>query len=222
MTTFGNTAGDGNAGVDLDDYIYGGYFQMGAIGGTGDSITAFLLINGDHKVKCALYNADNTLLLNGTTEEKTVLDNLPNPANTTFNFGVTKPILVANAWYWIAAWSEDAGGVAQLYKLAAGGSGIQRDSQVYGAWPDPWENIYYYGPVALASIYCTYTPTFKFNTMVGDATGWTWRKPIINVDKARRSTTNGLTWEWSVVTNSADYKIPSGSATGWTWLTENS
>ncbi|MBE3114304.1 MAG: hypothetical protein IMZ59_02160 [Actinobacteria bacterium] len=155
QTTFGDTAFAGTSALGIESFIYGGYFQMGAIGGTGTSITAKLAIfTAEHKVKCALYNADKTLLANSVTEEKTVT--VAAPTIITFNFGETKPTLVANAWYHIVVWSESTSGGASIYRVSSGGYGISYQNLAYGAFPNPWVPTLI-SAAYLENIYCTYT-----------------------------------------------------------------
>jgi len=149
----------GYAGTDTDDYfgpnnlIIGGYFQMGATGGTGDSITTYFYSSGDEHVKCALYKADKSLVANGVTEERII------PAQavtwTTFNFVGTKPTLVANAWYYIQIWAGAVASVRQYVKTSAG-YGAYTQSKVYDGFPDP-ANPVAYNASWKVDIYCTYT-----------------------------------------------------------------
>jgi len=111
--TFGDITVVGTSTIAIEDIIYGGYFQMGAVDGTGDSITAKVrgFVDGQSNTgKCALYNADNTLVTNSETEEEEIPYHLGNDYHT-FNFGATKPILVANAWYWIVIWADTTAGI---------------------------------------------------------------------------------------------------------------
>ena len=61
MATFGDSTLAGAATSIIDIAIKGGYFQMGATGGPGDSITAKIVVTtASHKIKCAIYKADNS------------------------------------------------------------------------------------------------------------------------------------------------------------------
>ena len=225
MTTFGDSALGGTSSYTIDNNVFAGYFQMGSNGGTGDSITALLkVVTWGHKVKCAIYKSDLSLLSNGVTEEITVT---PQAATaTTFDFVGTKPSLSADAWYYIAIWAENAAGTCSLYTSTSGGDGIFSDETSYNGFPDP------YGPLTqdvdgLVSIYCTYTETgggvtTTFNTIVGSPTGWSWGTATIDTSTSPRSPTqNGLGWIWGTVSDTSSSYIPSGQTTGWNWCVEN-
>jgi hypothetical protein len=126
---------------------------MGAIGGTGNSITVKLrIVTAAHKVKCALYDSDSNLVLNGVTEEITVP--VQGATATTFNFVGTKPILTANAFYYICTWAENTTGSADNY-IAGGGLGYVIKGLAYGSYPS---SIVFepYMEDGLMAIYCTY------------------------------------------------------------------
>ncbi len=154
--TFGNTATSIST-TTIEDYVKGGYFQMGSYAGYGTSISAYLYVNGGAKsAKCALYDNSNNLIAYSMTEEITY-----STGWNTFNFGATKPILAANAWYYIVVWSNDGPGQGNLYYETSGGSGVFSDSETYVAgsyngFPSPFERTTIDAD-GLASIYCTYT-----------------------------------------------------------------
>jgi hypothetical protein len=152
--TFGDSGLTGTTNLVMEDCIRGGKFQMGAVGGTGDSITAKITITTPaKKVKCAIYNADNTLLANSVTEEITVP--VQAATATTFNFGATKPVLVASTWYYISVWSESESEYGYILCTVSGGDGIFYDDQTYNGFPSTWTGTTLDADGLLA-IYCTY------------------------------------------------------------------
>ena len=191
--TFGNTLTTASA-VSMVNTIVGGYFKMGTVGGNGDSITAQMFSGStSFTVKCAIYNADNSLLANSITEEKT---KTVGTHTVTFNFGVTKPVLVANAWYYIVTWANNAGGYISLKGKSVVGAYIYYDAEAYGTFPNPWAvtgNLANYN----ASIYCTYTET--------PSASWksisTWNGTIYNQTLPKTWNTvaswNGTLWNQS-------------------------
>lgn len=51
-----------------------------------------------------------------------------------------------------------------------------------------------------------------FYTMVGSPTGWVWKKATIDVDSARKSSSNDmLSWDWGTFTVGSGY-YPSSSS----------
>jgi len=152
MATFGNTEVTATSAYSITSRIAGTKFQMGAIAGTGDSITAILLQNtgSDKLVKCALYDSDKNLVTNGVTNEETV-SHSTSLQIITFNFA-TPPNLTADAYYWIVAW---ANGGALGYNDQVGYD-WEKENKTYNGFPathamgvfvaDDW-----------ATIYCTYT-----------------------------------------------------------------
>lgn len=154
MGAFGNTELLAQSYATVENFIKGGYFQMDAVDGVGDSITVLIIVTTTaHKMKCALYKADNTLVPNSVTEEITV----PVQGGTafTFHFGATKPDLVANAWYYIVVWAEATTGNAYYCFYNSGGNGVFYDSEAYDGFPDPWAGTP--GTTGLnPALYCTY------------------------------------------------------------------
>ncbi len=153
---FGNNA-TSTSTTTIEDYIKGGYFQMGPFSGIGDNITAYLYNSAAPKnAKCALYDSSLNLVANSMTQELSYSSGW-----NTFNFNTTKPILQANAWYYIVVWSSLSGGLGQLYYSESGGNGVFSDSETYSfgdysGFPTPFENTTVDGD-GLASIYCSYT-----------------------------------------------------------------
>jgi hypothetical protein len=154
--TFGNNA-TSTLKTAIEDYIKGGYFQMGSFSGIGDNITAYLTLAGEPKnAKCALYDSALNLVANSMTQQLSFSDGW-----NTFNFNTTKPVLQANAWYYIVIWSSASGGQGYLNYAESGGYGIFSDSETYSpgdysGFPTPFENTTVDGD-GLASIYCSYT-----------------------------------------------------------------
>jgi len=61
-----------------------------------------------------------------------------------------------------------------------------------------------------------------FNTIVGSPIGWSWGTATIDTDTAPRSpTTDGLGWNWEVVSNTSTNYIPSGNELSWDWCVED-
>lgn len=157
MATFGNIALAGTVTVGIEDTITGGFFQMGATAGEGDSITIKLTVTrAAHNMKCALYDSLNNLVPNSVTEEIAVPIQAAIP--TTFNFGATKPTLTAAAWYYIVVWSINVLGSAATWYEYTGGAGLGYvDEMPYNSFPDPIPWWVY--PDYLFDGYCTYTET---------------------------------------------------------------
>ena len=166
--TFGNTETSSNP-TTIQDNIKGGYFQMGSNTGYGTSITAYLSNTGSTKnAKCALYNSSKNLVANSMTEEKSY-----SYGWNTFNFGTTKPVLTANAWYYIVVWSSTGSGLGNLFYTTSGGNGLFYDSETYVAgsyngFPSPFEGTAEDAD-GLASIYCTY---YETNPPIPDPMTW--------------------------------------------------
>ena len=155
---FGDATLVGTSSSTIQYKIMAGYFQMGATGGTADSITAMLeATGGDQHVKCALYDTNGALIKYGVTEERT--DIYPaGPTAETFNFVGTKPTLIANAWYLICAWAELMADDCQIFYDASGGDGIYFMDAQYGEYPD-WGDWQSFEATGFLAIYCTYTET---------------------------------------------------------------
>jgi len=177
--TFGNTA-TSTTTTSIENYIKGGYFQMGSYTGYGTNITAYLYTNGGAKnAKCALYDSSNNLVGNSITEQISY-----STGWNTFNFSGTKPFLMANAWYYIVVWSYDGPGQGYLYYATSGGRGVFSDSETYVAgsyngFPSPFERSTV-DVDGLASIYCSYTyaPNAPNQTGENPANGSTNIVPI--------------------------------------------
>jgi hypothetical protein len=155
--TFGDVTLSGGTILSFSADICGGYFQMGAIDGTGDNITVKLRMpDSAENAQCAIYNMDKTLLANSVTEEK-LIPRTTETAEYTFNFGATKPILTANAWYFIVVWGDNIGGRKWCWYVTSGGSGVNHDTNSgYNTWPDPWDNTSVDSDGLFAG-YCSYT-----------------------------------------------------------------
>ena len=158
--TFGNT-GTSTSTTTIENSIRGGYFQMGSNTGYGISITAYLSVTNTAKnAKCALYDSSQNLVANSMTEQISIpISN----AWYTFNFSSTKPVLTANAWYYIVAWSVSAAGNGLLYYATTGGSGVFSHALTYVAgsyngFPSPFTATVV-AATGLASIYCNYYET---------------------------------------------------------------
>lgn len=153
---FGDTVENGNS-INIENQISGGYFQMGATSGLGDSITAFVSETGlgTCTAKCGLYESDKTLVTNGITNTNEI-DGTNNWV--TFTFAVS-PVLNASAYYYVVVWSEERGGstTATLnYEADVGSGGVYYDSETFNGFPSVFS-----GDIedddGSASIYCTYT-----------------------------------------------------------------
>jgi len=138
--TFGNT-GTGTSGQDGDD-IPGGYFQMGSISGTADSITAyFSTAGGANNGRAAIYDItnENTSVQDGWVE---------------FDF-TTGPTLVANALYYLVVFTDSF--KSELQYTTTGGDGLYIDAgETYPNFPDPYAATVVDSNY-LVSIYSTYT-----------------------------------------------------------------
>jgi len=156
MATFGYTGADGANTTDIENVICGGKFTMGAINGAGDSITAYVSSDGiAKKMKCALYDSDSNLVTNGVTEEKSIITEGGLPYERTFNFIGTKPLLVANADYYIVVWSESTVGTAYLWDTTEFGSLKYYKSETYNSFPS--SVLFTVTLHDKANIYCTYS-----------------------------------------------------------------
>lgn len=148
------TVGDQN----INNWIAGSYYTMGATAGTADSITAYIK-SWQNNVKCALYlQNDKSLVTNGVTEEKVG----PNGvwAWWTFNFNAPKPSVLANTAYYIVIWSGGAGYMKYDTEANIG----QEDSEVYNGFPDPLGGS---STTHKCSIYCSYTEVGAIENFYG-------------------------------------------------------
>lgn len=148
--------------ISIVNIIRGRYSLMGSAAGVADSITVRLSDDGVNgfsavKIKCAIYNADGTLLTNGQTEEKSVSRTVGQVANETFNFTGTQPNLAENTYYYLAAWSESNSFQEVDVLLEENGSNtVKYKSSTYGAtFPtiSSWTNS---DTSAEMTIYCSY------------------------------------------------------------------
>jgi len=174
----------GSGEYSIENYVRGSEFTI-TEAGTADNITVALksAVGGTFtgKFKCAIYNSDNSLVLNGVTEERT-LTLTATVTWYTFNFVVTKPSLIVNQAYILVAWTQYLTGYAYMVKDTGDTNQGHYDSAAYNSFPDPLvptHNDYKY------SIYCTYTPSgapaeersFTFTeTMKPSATLYQWQE----------------------------------------------
>ena len=107
-------------------------FESGSAGNL-QSISAYIKYVSGGLIKCAIYNADKSLVANGTTEEKTV--ELAQDDWMVFNFGATKPSVAASTDYWLAIWLQLAN---YYYRDAGETEQMGWDDCTYNSWPDPW------------------------------------------------------------------------------------
>jgi len=158
--TFGNTFPSIGTFDNYESSVKCGKFQMGATGGTADSITVYTLVStAAHKYKCALYGADDVLV--GQTDEIDI--GITGAAWKTFTFAVP-PIINADAWYYIACWAESTSGVARAYWNLSGGSGVWEQDIAYDTnFPNPYVRDLIDAD-ALMPIYCSYTESAPGNT----------------------------------------------------------
>lgn len=135
--SFGHTAdssgGTVDKAVDTILAVTGGTF-IAESGGTGDSLSAYIIVYGtDTRVKMALYKRSGALL--DSTEERL----LPSSVTTTkrfFSF-VNSPTIEADSQYFIAVWAHDSTGLlyaSAKYTVATGDTCFLRP-EVYGDWP---------------------------------------------------------------------------------------
>jgi hypothetical protein len=154
MAIFGHTADDATASDDLGDEIGFCYFQMGNIDGIADSITAKIkrLLPVPNRFKCAIYDAALNLVINGVTEEKSL--NLADWTWTTFNFTGVKPLLTANAYYYLCVWANR--GWVRMHGGVPAGEHAFNDYEVYDGYPATLTKDETWNTFELLT-YCTYT-----------------------------------------------------------------
>jgi len=158
MANFGyETLGTGG-NIDIENYIRGSVFTMGAeVGQTADSITAGLkYVTGEWtgKIKCAIY-LHGTLAYVGVTEERTIT--LTSTSTWyTFNFIAPKPSLTASTDYILSVWAESKTGDAYVVASAPFTNSGHYQSITYGTFPNPLVPTH---SSYKHSIYCTYTVT---------------------------------------------------------------
>lgn len=128
---FGNTVA-GLSADSLENQIRG-LVTTGAFG-TGISISAYIeVFTAAKDTKAALYDGSDNLVTNGETDETLVATGAAHWE--TFNFTLA-PTLSA-VTYWIAAWSESAGGGNLLYYDAGDAGDGREDAEAYNGWPNP-------------------------------------------------------------------------------------
>lgn len=176
MPIFGHSADDDTASDDLDDEISFCYFQMGSAAGIADSITSKLRrqLPIPNLYKCAIYDSDLNLVPNGVTEEKSL--NLVAFAWETFNFTGVKPLLVANAYYYLCVWANS--GWARSHGGMPVGEHLFNDYEVYDGYPATLTKDETWNANELL-IYCTYTLA-PANPLIG--------KPLISQDIIKKAT----------------------------------
>ena len=135
--SFGYTTIGGDEST-LDNHVDGSKFTMGAIGGTGDSITVALReYGGDWQgdVKCAMYLASalSAPITNGVTEERN-LALTGSFAWYTFNFP-TSPNLLADTDYVLVAWAEDVANTCYFARDADAGVDRWYETHTYNGFP---------------------------------------------------------------------------------------
>lgn len=88
----------------IDGHILCGVFKMGTVGGTGNTIVAYIYneTDSDITVKAAIYDSNKVLVTNGTTNAIT-LSAYTAAAWQTFTFA-SAPTLTANAIYYLVVW----------------------------------------------------------------------------------------------------------------------
>lgn len=157
--TFGDTSG-GTTGIttSIEDNPVCGYYQMGATGGTADSITARLYPDSGYYayIKCKLYNSDNSVVANGETSAVAVTGTTAKWV--TFPFSGTKPVLVANAYYYLVVMGDgDLSGTCVFTYLTTGTSTTGIGMGSYPTFPDPWSIDVTLDSSSTPRIYCTYS-----------------------------------------------------------------
>ena len=158
MAWFGNQTSPGDSRYSCENRIWVGKFQMGAVDGKGESISAYIKVTTLAKnFTCCLYEAvaspgTSNLIANGCTEEKL------HPVDTswmTFEFPVA-PDLVADTWYYIGAWCVSASGFGQLEVTVTGGDGAGDAYTVYSGGNCPATRVFGMLADRKPVIYCTY------------------------------------------------------------------
>lgn len=130
--TLGNTASTSYTGRTAN-FIRGGKYTMGAVGGTADDITVRFYFASAVTVKCAIYNAEspNDNALVGETEERS----FSGGGSTWATFNITSGgALVANKDYYIVYWVS-----ANTNVYYTSGTNYYYVGDTYdGNFPDPW------------------------------------------------------------------------------------
>ena len=147
--TFGQTEKCALSTYISASQIWACKFQSGSAGELV-SITPYLKQYEEYTphVKCAIYNADKSLVTNGITEEKQIGSGQDDWM--TFNFS-TYPSVAAATDYYLAIWGDTQ--VAIQWEVG-GSQQIIYDNYTYNNWPDPivQDGSYDY----VYSIYATY------------------------------------------------------------------
>jgi len=182
--TFGSTGGTGST-TSIEDIAVAGYYQMGATGGVADSISAFItpsLLYEGHYGKCKLYNSDGSAVTNGVTDATLIVEGVT--GFLTFSFSGTKPVLVANAYYYLVVYAESGDGTCTFTYLSTGASTTTSKAGTYPTFPATWTGTSSIDPTSTPRIYCTYTEdatppaiTINFAGNHGDLGGPYWLPP---------------------------------------------
>jgi hypothetical protein len=161
--TFGDQTPYGTSFVIRD--VVGAIAASPSQSGVCDSITGYFKFNLDScKARCALYTisgSDTVLLANGVSEERWFA---ANALFTWQGFAFTgpKPVVVAGATYFIAAFGDTAGsgtaGLPRIGVITGAGPVISKNSNYESGFPTPLN------PTSSTvnfkmSAYVTYTPT---------------------------------------------------------------
>ena len=165
--TFGSEDwGFGEYAPQFDPCI-GGYYQMGGVDGTADSITTYVSFYSESTepilLKAALYDSSGYMIADGETEEVNVgtyyydfyEDYVP------FPFADPKPVLQAGEWYYLVFGYENLEDLTDVYYVCipdygGGTGGVYSDSLAPPPMPDPFAA--WYASSGGLAIYCSYTP----------------------------------------------------------------
>jgi len=174
---------------DGDD-IPGGYFQMGAVGGMADNITAYFSTAGQpNSGRAAIYDISGSLLTNGVTNENTAIGD----GWEIFIFS-PRPILQANAWYYLVVFTDSS--KSDLQYDIVGGNGLYVDlGETYPNFPDPYAATQIDSD-AIVSIYCSYS---EFDVDPPTPDPLTWNIEPYNVSS------NSITM---IATTASDINLP--------------
>lgn len=155
--SFGDTDLTATEGtVTIENCMRGGYYQMGAEGGTADNITFKINKNqvNPAKLKYALYDSSYDLIANGQTEEATM--STTGIQTVTIDFVGTKPTLNANEWYVISVWGETVFGVFYTYRELSTGDDMKYYALTYAS-DFPGHASFATESNSLVPCYCSYS-----------------------------------------------------------------
>ena len=127
--------------TSIEDVIHGGIFTS-TVNAQLVSIRAYHPSSGsnsDRQIKCAIYRAADSTLLD-ETEERTYTSTAAANGWHTYVFPATPASIKADTSYFIAAWGELGGGNLSTRTGGSGtGTGHWENAETYGAWENPMD-----------------------------------------------------------------------------------